>query len=107
MRALYGMIYLLTTNRPDLNGPCQIKVPSRDSENQPYVGFVSSELGKAYLKYRGITEEEFFLTPASKLGNKIDRTKNIFLFKDKNQFREIDANTEGYEYEEHILENDV
>ena len=99
------MIFLLTSTRPDLGGPCQIRLSRGGNRDNPYLGFVSEELRQAYLKFKNWGDDSFYVASIEDLRDEIDKLKDIIVLRDENQFQDIEKDPEGYEYEKYITQN--
>jgi hypothetical protein len=107
------MIYVITSRRIDIGKsiqidkgvPLHIKVPSRDLEGQPYLGFISKELGEKYLEFKKIPTENLGVVPIDDGLNEEYRNRPILIFENENQIIEMEKDTEGYDYDSQIHEN--
>ena len=107
------MIYLLVSRGREIDGaektetgtPLHIKVSSRDSENQPIIGFVTIALAEKYLERKNIPMDEYkFLLKDRGLSDDYNN-QPIFLVENESQVDEIEEDAEGYDYESHIFKN--
>ena len=97
------MIFLISSTRTDLGGPILIRYSPNGIQLDPYLGFVSMELGVAYLKYKNWRGDSFYLASIDDLKSEIDESKKIFLIQNEKQILEIDADPDGYEYDRNFF----
>ncbi len=107
------MIYVITSRRIEIEKsiqidkrvPLHIKVPTRDLENQPYLGFTSKYLGEKYLELKNIPKENLRVVPIIDGLNEKYKNRVILIFENEKQIVEMMKDTEGYDYESQIHEN--
>jgi len=105
------MIYVITSRRIEIeksiqidNGaPLHIKVPTRDLDDQPFLGFTSKNLGEKYLEVKNIPTEDLCVVSMDDGLNEEYLNRAILVIENENQIMEMD--TEGYDYESHIRKN--
>ena len=107
------MIYVITSRRIEIEKsiqidggvPLHIKVPTRDLEDQPYLGFTSKNLGEKYLEIKNIPKEDLCVVPIDDGLNEEYINRAILIFENENQIVEMAKDAEGYDYESQIHEN--
>ena len=105
------MIYVITSRRVEIGKsvqidkgvPLHIKVPTRDLDDQPYLGFTSKNLGEKYLEIKNIPTEDLCIVPIDDGLNEEYKSRAILVIENESQIVEMD--TEGYDYESQIREN--
>jgi hypothetical protein len=107
------MIYLLVSRGSEIDGskkieagtPLHIRVPGRDEETQPIIGFDSITLAEKYLERKKIARDEYrFILKDRGLSDDY-KNQSIFLIENESQLDEIDNDEEGYDFESHIFKN--
>ena len=93
------MIHVIISSRPDLEFPLCIKVPSRPLNSQPYLGFVSKEIGEAFLKIRNIEDNSCYVAPVTDVLDKDSIANEILVFETEQQIIDSGIDTEGFDYE--------
>ena len=101
------MIYTITskiteigeTEKIFIEGPFHIKLPDRDIENQPLLGFSSEKLGEAFMRFRNYSAEEYSVVPLKNLLNEKNRNMPVLVYENEQQFLDVEKNPEGYDYE--------
>ena len=107
------MIYTITSRRTEIGdkekisieGPFHVKVPGRDIEDHPLLGFTSKELGGAFMKMKSFSTAEFRIVPLDDLLNENNKTKSILVYENEQQILDVEKNSEGYDYESLIRQN--
>jgi len=101
------VIYTVTSSKPKIDdsagisieGPIRIKVPGRDSEDDPYLGFASEKLAGIFMRIKSLSDKEFCVVQFEELGKSIDKNKPILIYENEQQILEAEKDTEGYDYE--------
>ena len=93
------------TEKISIEGPFHIKVPYRDIEHQPLLGFSSEKLGEAFMRFRNYSAEEYCVVPLKNLLNEKNKNKSVLVYENEQQFIDAAKNTEGYDYESLIRQN--
>jgi hypothetical protein len=107
------MIYVITSRRIEIEKsiqldqgvPLQIKVPTRECEDQPYLGFTSEKLGEKYLELKNIPKEDLCVVPIDDGLNEEYKNRAILIIDNETQIIEMVKDTEAYDYESQIREN--
>ncbi len=107
------MIYTITSivteigdsEKISIKGPLHIKVPNRDIEDQPLLGFSSKELGEAFMGFRNYSSEEYSVVPLKTLLNENNKNKSVLVYENEQQFIDVQKNSEEYDYESLIHQN--
>jgi broad specificity polyphosphatase/5'/3'-nucleotidase SurE len=107
------MIYLLVSRSRQTDGskeieagtPLNINIPSRDIENQPIIGFVSIALAEKYLERKNISRDEYRFILKDRGQSDDYHDQPIFLVENEAQVKEMESNSEQYDYESHIFKN--
>jgi hypothetical protein len=107
------MIYVITSRRIEIGKsiqldkgvPLHIKVPTRDLEDQPYLGFTSKNLGEKYLELKNIPKKDLCVVPVDDGLNEEYKNRAILIFENEKQINEMEKDVEGYDYESQIHEN--
>ena len=107
------MIYVITSRRIEIGQsvqidkgiPLHIKVPTRDLDDQPYLGFNSKNLGEKYLEIKNIPTEHLCVVPIDDGLNEEYKSRAILIIENENQIMEMEKDTEGYDYESQIRKN--
>jgi hypothetical protein len=107
------MIYLLVSRGRENDGsekrpagtPLHIKVPSRDAENQPILGFETITLAEKFLERKKIPRDEYrFILKDRGLSDDYNN-QSILLVENESQVDEMERDADGYDYESHIFKN--
>ncbi|MBT8370254.1 MAG: hypothetical protein KJO34_04785 [Deltaproteobacteria bacterium] len=88
-----------------IGGPFRIKVPKASSDDQPYIGFSSQELGEAYLKIKNFPADDFYIVPIETLLDEEQRKHPILIYENEKQIHDVEKDSEGYDYESLIHQN--
>lgn len=85
-----------------IGSPLYIKVPKRNLEQQPILGFKSYELGCEYIKKKNIPQQDYEVVSVQSGIASENQNRPIFVFESIEQISEIDEDTEGFDYEKFI-----
>jgi len=104
------MIYVITSKRIDIGKtiqldrgvPLHIRIPTIDLEDQPYLGFISKDLGEKYLEIKNIPTEDLSVVPIDDGLNEEYKNRAILIIKNESQILEMEKDSAGYDYESHI-----
>ena len=107
------MIYLLVSRsikiddsvRIETGTPLHIKVPGKNDEEQPIIGFETISLADKFLARKNISRGEYMLILKDRRLSDYYKDQAIFLIENEPQLDEIEKNAEGYDYESHIFKN--
>ena len=88
-----------------IGGPFRIKVPKLATEDQPYIGFSSQELGEAYLRIKKFPADDFYIVPIESLLDEEQKKGSILVYETENQIHDVEKDSEGYDYESLIHQN--
>ena len=104
------MTYAITSTRTENEGsllpkagvPIHIKVPGRESQDQPFVGFATRELGEKFLSIKNLPSENYCVVVMEEGIDSEYHNNAILIIENERQLIEMENNGEGYDYEKHI-----
>lgn len=107
------MIYTITsrhteigeTEKTFIKGPFHVKVPGRDKENHPLLGFSSTKLGEVFMRVRKFSEAEYCIVPMDDLLNEDNRHQSVLVYESEKQILDVLDDPEEYDYESLIQDN--
>ena len=82
--------------------PLHIKVPDRNSENQPYIGFTTIELAKKFMEIKGFSGNDFKVVSVEEGSNAAFQKQAMLKFDTEAQITAMEKDIEGYDYESQI-----
>ncbi len=104
------MTYAITSRRTENEGPLlpkagvpiHIKVPGRENQDQPFVGFATRELGEQFLSIKNLPSEDYCVVAIEEGIDTEYHNNAILIFENERQLIDMEKDREGYDYENHI-----
>ena len=100
------MIFVLTNTDPAFQSVTRIKVHGRVLEDQPCLAFASIEIGRFFLRVRGMDRETLCIAHIDDILEDAKVSSNFLVFTSEQQILESQADPEGYDYESLIQKHE-